>query len=96
MNALLGLAARPRLLSGIGEIQAGVGSCLEVIAIDDEILNNAIYALAPRPWDEAALDVDAMVDGVLSSRGFLGTKHTRRYIRTRVRDAAAQLPRRPR
>jgi trimethylamine--corrinoid protein Co-methyltransferase len=81
-NALLGLAARPRLLSGIGEFQAGVGSCLEVIAIDDEVLNNAFYALSPRPWDDDALDVDAMVDGVLSGRGFLGTKHTRRYIRS--------------
>jgi trimethylamine--corrinoid protein Co-methyltransferase len=81
-NALLGMAARPRLLSGIGEFQAGIGSCLEVLAIDDEVLNNAFYALSPRPWDEDALDVEAMVDGVLSGRGFLGTKHTRRYIRT--------------
>jgi trimethylamine:corrinoid methyltransferase-like protein len=81
-NALLGLAARPRLLSGIGEIQAGVGSCPEVIVIDDEVLNNAFYALSPRPWDDDALDVEAMVDGVLSGRGFLGTKHTRRYIRS--------------
>lgn len=81
-NALLGLAAQPRLLSGIGEIQAGVGSCPEVIVIDDEVLNNAFYALSPRPWDDDALDVEAMVDGVLSGRGFLGTKHTRRYIRS--------------
>jgi trimethylamine--corrinoid protein Co-methyltransferase len=81
-NALLGLAARPRLLSGVGEFQAGIGSCLEVLIIDDEVLNNAFYALSPRPWDEDALDVEAMVDGVLSGRGFLGTKHTRRYIRT--------------
>jgi trimethylamine---corrinoid protein Co-methyltransferase len=82
VNALLGLAQRPRLLSGIGEIQAGVGSSLEVLVIDDEVLNNALYALTPRPWDLDALDIDAMVDGVLSGRGFLGTKHTRRYIRT--------------
>ena len=81
-NALLGLAARPRLLSGIGEFQAGIGSCLEVLAIDDEVVNNAFYALSPRPWDEDALDVEAMVDGVLSGRGFLGTKHTRRFIRS--------------
>ncbi len=46
------------------------------------MLNNAFYALSPRPWDDDALDVDAMVDGVLSGRGFLGTKHTRRYIRS--------------
>ena len=82
VNALLGLAARPRLLSGVGEIQAGVGSCLEVLMIDDEVLNNAFYALAERPWDADALDVDAIVDGVLSGHGFLGTKHTRRYIRS--------------
>jgi trimethylamine--corrinoid protein Co-methyltransferase len=82
VNALLGLSARPRLLSGIGEIQAGVASCLEVLVIDDEVLNNALYALSERPWDLDALDVDAMVDGVLSGRGFLGTKHTRRYIRS--------------
>ena len=82
INALLGLAPKPRLLSGIGEIQAGVASCLEVLVIDDEVLNNVRYALAPRPWDGGALDVDAMVDGALSGRGFLGTKHTRRYIRS--------------
>ena len=81
VNALLGLAPRPRLLSGIGEIQAGVASCAEVLVIDDEVLNNVRYAVTPRPWDGGALDVDAMVDGVLSGRGFLGTKHTRRYIR---------------
>ncbi len=82
VNALLGLAPKPRLLSGIGEIQAGVASCLEVLVIDDEVLNNVRYALTPRPWDVDALDVDAMVDGALSGRGFLGTKHTRRYIRS--------------
>lgn len=82
VNALLGLAAKPRLLSGIGEIQAGVASCLEVLVIDDEILNNVRYGLSERPWDVDALDIDAMVDGVLSGRGFLGTKHTRRYIRS--------------
>ena len=82
VNALLGMAERPRLLSGIGEIQAGVASCLEVLVIDDEVLNNTFYALSERPWDADALDVEAMVDGVLSGRGFLGTKHTRRYIRS--------------
>jgi len=82
VNALLGVAARPRLLSGIGETQAGASSCLEVLVIDDEVLNNVFYALAERPWDADALDVEAMVDGVLSGHGFLGTKHTRRYIRS--------------
>ena len=96
INALLGLRARPRLLSGIGEMQAGVASCLEVLVIDDEVLNNVRYALTPRPWDADALDVDAIVDGALSGRGFLGTKHTRRYIRSEFVTPAAQLPWRPR
>ncbi len=81
-NALLGLAAQPRWLSGIGEMQAGVGSCLEALVIDDEVINYATYALSPRPWDADALDVDTMVEGALSGRGFLGARHTRRYIRT--------------
>ena len=40
--------ARPRLLSGIGEIQAGVASCLEVLVIDDEVLNNVRLRAARR------------------------------------------------
>jgi trimethylamine:corrinoid methyltransferase-like protein len=53
-----------------------------VLVIDDEVLNNVLYALAPRPWDVDALDIDAMVEGAVSGRGFLGAKHTRRYIRS--------------
>ena len=81
-NALLGLAARPRFLSGPGENQGGVGGSLEALVIDDEVLNYALYALTPRPWDAAALDVDAIVEGVLSEFGFLATEHTRRYLRS--------------
>ena len=81
-NALVGLAARPRLLSGIGDLQTGVASCLEALVVDDEVLNYAFYALSQRPWDEDALDIEAMVEGVLGGHGFLGTKHTRRYIRS--------------
>jgi trimethylamine--corrinoid protein Co-methyltransferase len=80
-NAATAMMARPRLLSGIGDVAAGVASNPEAIVVDDEILNYAFYALSERPWDQDALDVDAMVEGVLSGRGFLGTKHTRRYIR---------------
>jgi trimethylamine--corrinoid protein Co-methyltransferase len=81
-NAYLGLLTRPRFLSGVGDIQAGVASSLEVLVLDDQILNDAFYALSQRPCDPDALDVEAMVDGVLSSGGFLGTKHTRRYMRS--------------
>ena len=82
LNAITGMAARPRFLSGIGELQAGVATSLESCVIDDEIINYASYALTQRPWDAAALDTDAIVDGILSGRGFLATKHTRRYLRS--------------
>ena len=82
LNALLGMLARPRFLSGVGDVHAGAASTLEALVIDDDVLNDAFYATGARPWDAAALDVDAMVDGVLSGKGFLASKHTRRYIRS--------------
>jgi len=82
INAMLGLVARPRFLSGIGDVQAGAASNLESLVIDDDVLASAFYAVTPRPWDAEALDVRAIAEGILSGRGFLGTKHTRRYIRS--------------
>lgn len=82
VNALIGLLARPRFLSGIGEVQAGAATCDEALVLDDDILTNVRHAVSPRPWDGDALNVDAMVEGVLSSGGFLSTKHTRRYVRS--------------
>ena len=79
-NALLGVLARPRFLSGIGDLQVGAVTTPEALVIDDEVLNDALYAGTPRPTDRDALDVDAMVEGVLSGHGFLGTRHTRRYL----------------
>ena len=49
MNALLGLLARPRFLSGVGDVQAGASSSLEALVIDDDILGDAFYALSARP-----------------------------------------------
>jgi trimethylamine--corrinoid protein Co-methyltransferase len=82
VNALIGLLARPRFLSGIGELQGGAATCLEVLVVDDDILTNVLHAISPRPWDAEALDVDAIVEGVLSGKGFLGAKHTRKYLRS--------------
>jgi trimethylamine:corrinoid methyltransferase-like protein len=79
-NAYLGLRARPRFLSGIGDVAAGVASSVEVLVLDDEILNDAFYGLRQPPCDTDALDIDAMCAGVLSDAGFLGSTHTRRYI----------------
>ncbi len=82
VNALIGLLARPRFLSGIGEVQAGAATCAEGLIIDDDILTNVLHVVTPRPWDADALNIDAIVDGILSSGGFLSSKHTRRYIRS--------------
>jgi trimethylamine---corrinoid protein Co-methyltransferase len=82
LNALLGMIARPRFLSGVGDLQAGAATAVEALVIDDEILNYAFQALAPRSFDREALDVEAITEGVLSGKGFLGTKHTRRYLRS--------------
>jgi trimethylamine--corrinoid protein Co-methyltransferase len=84
LNAVLGMMARPRMLSGVGDCASGTGASLEGLVLDDEILNSIFYLLDDRPADADALDVDAIAEGVLSGNGFLATKHTRRYIRSEV------------
>ena len=81
-NAILGLAARPRFLSGAGENQSGVAGSVEALVIDDEILNYAFYAYRQPAWDADALSLDAIVEGLESDFGFLGTSHTRTYLRS--------------
>lgn len=80
-NAILGLAARPRFLSGPGENQAGSGGSLEALVIDDEVLNYAFYAFRAPAWDRDALSLEAIEEGLTSEFGFLATAHTRRYLR---------------
>jgi trimethylamine--corrinoid protein Co-methyltransferase len=84
LNSALGMMARPRMLSGVGDCASGTGTSLEGIVLDDEMLNNLFYLLRERPADPAALDVAAIAEGVLSDNGFLATKHTRRYLRSEV------------
>jgi trimethylamine--corrinoid protein Co-methyltransferase len=80
-NAILGLAAQPRFLSGPGENQSGVGGSVEALVIDDEVLNYALYAVRPPAWGAEALSLDAIIEGLSSDFGFLATAHTRRYLR---------------
>jgi trimethylamine--corrinoid protein Co-methyltransferase len=68
--------ARPRLMSGIGT-WGDTTTCLELLVIGDAVYRVALDALEPPAWDEDALDVDAIVEGVTSPLGFLGTRHTR-------------------
>jgi trimethylamine---corrinoid protein Co-methyltransferase len=81
-NAILGLSAQPRFLSGPGENQSGSGGSVEALVIDDEVLNYALYALRPPAWDPDALSLDAITEGLESDFGFLATAHTRRYLRS--------------
>ena len=84
LNAVLGMLARPRFLSGVGDVAAGASSSLEALVIDDDILGDVFYALSARPYDDRALDVEAMVDTVLGGKGFLASRHTRRYLRSEL------------
>jgi trimethylamine--corrinoid protein Co-methyltransferase len=81
INAVMGLLAKPRFLSGIGDVAAGASTNLESLVIDDDVLAGAFYAVERRPWDAEALNVQAMVEGALSGKGFLSSRHTRRYLR---------------
>ena len=81
-NAILGLAARPRFLSGPGENQSGVAGSVEALVIDDEVLNYAFYAFRQPAWDADALSLDAIAEGLEPGFGFLATAHTRRYLRS--------------
>jgi trimethylamine---corrinoid protein Co-methyltransferase len=80
-NALLGMAAQPRFLSGPGENQSGVSGSVEALVIDDEVLNYAFYAMRPPAWDADALSLEAITEGLESDFGFLATSHTRKYLR---------------
>jgi trimethylamine--corrinoid protein Co-methyltransferase len=80
LPALAGALARPCMMSGIG-VWGDAATCLELLVVGDAIYRVALEALDPPAWDADALDVDAMVEGVTGASGFLGTRHTRRWVR---------------
>ena len=84
VNAALGLVARPRFLSGLSDMQSASGTSAEAAVLDDEIIGDLRYARAGRSFDAETLDVEAMVEGALRG-GYLGTKHTRRFLRAELR-----------
>jgi len=79
LNAAVSSLARPRYMSGVGGMLS-TATCLEALVVHDQIFANLAAAFRERPWDSEALDLEAVVDGVLGP-GFLATKHTRRYLR---------------
>jgi len=83
-NTHLVMQARPRFVSGVGDMQVGLASALEGVVMDDEIVGIARDALRPRSWDAGALDIDEMVAGALSG-SFLSSKATRRHLRSDYR-----------
>ena len=82
---VVGALARPRFMSGIGS-WGDATTCLELLVLGDALFGAALEALEPPAWDEDALDVDAMIEGVTGAIGHLGTRHTRRWLR-RIRPA---------
>lgn len=77
---LTGALARPRFMSGIGAWR-DTTTCLELLAIGDAVYRLVLDALEPPEWGADALDVDAMIEGVTGAMGYLGTRHTRRWLR---------------
>jgi trimethylamine--corrinoid protein Co-methyltransferase len=80
LPALAGALARPCTMSGIGA-WGDATTCLELLVIGDAIYRQALDSLEPPVWDVDALDVDAIIQGVTGENGFLGTRHTRRWLR---------------
>ena len=80
LPTLVGALGRPRFLSGIGA-WTDTGTCLELLVLDDALYGVALATLETPAWDADALDVDAMAEGVLNATSFLGTRHTRRWLR---------------
>ena len=84
INGLLGLAAQPRYLSGMGDLQSGMTTCPEALVIDDDIVSHLLAAAEPHASDDPMLGVQIVGAGVAASAGFLALDHTRRH---RAREA---------
>jgi trimethylamine---corrinoid protein Co-methyltransferase len=80
LPALGGALARPCSMSGIGA-WGDAATCLELLVIGDAVYRQVLDSLEPPAWDADALDVDAIIEGVTGANGFLGTRHTRRWLR---------------
>ena len=83
-NTYISMTARPRYISGVGDMHGGLAAALENVVMDDEVIGIARDALRRRSWDESALDVDDMVEGALAG-SFLSSKRTRHYLRSDYR-----------
>src|SRR5665647_3517685 len=69
LPALVGALARPCYLSGIG-VWGATTTCLELLVVGDAIYGQALDGLEPPDWE-----------GITHPMGFLGTRHTRRWLR---------------
>jgi trimethylamine--corrinoid protein Co-methyltransferase len=78
--ALTGALARPRFMSGIGS-WGDTTTCLELLVVGDAVYRLVLDALEPPEWGADALDVEAMIEGITGAMGYLGTRHTRRWLR---------------
>jgi trimethylamine:corrinoid methyltransferase-like protein len=83
LTLMLSSIARPRFLSGCGNLQ-GTASCLKALVVHDQLFAHAFNGLTARAWDNDALTVEAVAEAVLAGKGFLSLKHTRSHLRRDV------------
>ena len=81
LNALLPALAGADELSGIGEMGAGVASCLAQMVCDDEIAASVRRACRGLAVDDDALAVSIIEEVMDGPRNFLAQRHTVRYLR---------------
>jgi trimethylamine---corrinoid protein Co-methyltransferase len=79
INGLLGIAAQPKALSGVGDLQSGLTTCPEALLIDDDILGHVLAAVGHHEVDRGTLDARIVSEGIRAPAGFLSLDQTRRF-----------------
>ena len=81
LNALIPALAGADELSGIGEMQAGVSGSLAQMVIDDEIASSMHRVRRGFAVDADSLAVEVIAAAMEGNRNFIGSPHTRKYLR---------------
>ena len=82
LNAILPALAGADELSGIGEMEAGVMGSFSQMVVDNEFAGSILRARKGFKADPDALAVDVIAPAMVSTRNFLGQKHTMKYLKS--------------
>jgi len=80
-SALVPVLAGADEISGVGELDSGVHSCLTQMVIDDEILSSVQRIWRGSEVNDDALAVDVIAEVMRGPRNFLAESHTVKYLR---------------